>query len=355
MSFKLKKVNKRQEAILEYISNHGDSVSVANVLEYIQKDFEKNSRITIVRDLKSLKEGGFIIRDGAGRGVRYSISPRFILLQNIDVQEYFSIHQDRRVIKKDFNFDIFNLLRDYVFSDTERSELMSLHKEFQSNFKHIDSKTITEKEFERILIEFSWKSSQIEGNTYSLLDTEELIKDNKKASGKTELETQMILNHKNAFNFILNNRDNFIELSRSKIEDIHQLLTNKLGITKNIRSSPVGITGTNYKPLDNRFQIEEVFEKMIELINNKKDFFEKSFLCLVLLSYIQPFEDGNKRTARLISNAVLLAYNSTPMSYRAVDEVEYKKANLLFYERNNITYFKYIFMQQFEFAVKNYF
>lgn len=355
MSFKFKKLNKRQEVILEYISNCEEAVSVADVLKYIRKDFEEIARITVVRDIVLLTEEKFLFRYGAGRGVRYGLAPQFELLQEIDIEEYFSIPQDKRIIKKSFDFNIFDLLKEDVFTIAEKKELISLNKEFLSNFKKIDSEVILAKEFERILIEFSWKSSQIEGNTYSLLDTEELIKENKKAKGKTEKETQMILNHKTAFNFVLENKDDFKALSRAKIENIHKLLTDDLEIVKNLRSTPVGIVGTNYKPLDNKFQIEEAVDAMIKLINNKENIFEKAFLCLVLLSYIQAFEDGNKRTARLVSNAVLLAGGSTPMSYRAVNEVEYKKASLLFYEKNNISYFKNIFLQQFEFAVKNYF
>ena len=165
----------------------------------------------------------------------------------------------------------------------------------------------------------------------------------------------MILNHKEAFNFVLEHRSDFSALSRAKIEHVHHLLTADLGVAKNIRTTPVGITGTNYRPLDNAFQIEEALDQMVELINMKEDFLEKAFLSLVLLSYIQAFEDGNKRTARLMANALLLAYDSTPISYRAVNEVEYKKASLLFYEQNNLSYFKEIFIDQYAFAVKHYF
>ncbi len=94
---------------------------------------------------------------------------------------------------------------------------------------------------------------------------------------------------------------------------------------------------------------------MVDLINKKDSFFEKVFLSLVLISYIQAFDDGNKRTARMVSNAILLAHNSIPLSYRIVDVKEYKKASLLFYEINSISYFKQIFIEQFEDAVKNYF
>jgi len=348
-------LNKRQDLILEHISQKSGGFSVAGILDFLEQEDGDVSRVTVVRDLGLLTNEGFLVRNGAGRSIRYHISPNFRLQKKVDIEEYFAVPQDKRMTQDKFNFDIFNLLSTDILSASEKEYLLTLHKEFQSNVKHIESETLIKKELERILIEFSWKSSQIEGNTYSLLDTEMLIKENKKAEGKTEEETQMILNHKNAFNFVLEHREEFKVLSLAKIEQIHAILVERLNITRNLRKAPVGITGTNYRPLDNQFQIQESFSGMIHLINTKKDFFEKSLLCLVLTSYIQAFEDGNKRTARLVSNAILLAHDSTPMSYRAVNEIEYKKATILFYEQNNISYFKQVFMEQFEFAVKNYF
>lgn len=354
MNFETKKLNKRQEAILRCFFRGGE-FSVADVLGYLQKDFAKISRITVVRDMAFLVREGFLMRQGAGRAVKYTAAPLYNLVRPIDVEKYFSTEQDRRQIKGRFDFGIFDAFRGSVFTVQEKKNLASLYGEFRRKFKKIESPGLIAKEFERIMIEFSWKSSQIEGNTYSLLDTEALIKENKIAAGKTKQETQMILNHKKAFDFILEHKNEFKALSRAKIEQLHRILTAGLGIGKNLRTAPVGITGTNYKPLDNVFQIEEAIGKMLKLINAKKDFFEKAFLSLILLSYIQPFEDGNKRVARLVSNAVLLAYGTAPISYRAVDEVEYKKASLLFYEVNNLSYFKQVFMNQFEFAVRNYF
>jgi len=123
----------------------------------------------------------------------------------------------------------------------------------------------------------------------------------------------------------------------------------------NVRTGTVGITGTNYKPLDNEFQIREAMNDLTILINKHENTFEKALLVLLLLSYIQPFDDGNKRTARIVSNAILLSNGFCPLSFRTIDSVEYKKAMLLFYEQNNITAFKKIFISQFEFAVNTYF
>ena len=165
----------------------------------------------------------------------------------------------------------------------------------------------------------------------------------------------MLLNHKDALDFVLNVPDYLKEISVHRIEDIHSLLTKDLGVERNIRRRRVGITGTNYRPLDNEFQIREALEDSCKLINGKDNIFEKSLLALVLLSYIQAFSDGNKRTARITSNAILIANGYCPISFRTVDSIDYKKAMLIFYEQNNIAAFKKIFIEQFEFAVKTYF
>jgi len=91
------------------------------------------------------------------------------------------------------------------------------------------------------------------------------------------------------------------------------------------------------------------------LINKKSIVFEQALLALVLISYIQPFMDGNKRTARIVSNAILMHENYCPISFRTVDSIDYKKAMLLFYEQNNLSSFKEIFIDQFKFAVQTYF
>ena len=211
------------------------------------------------------------------------------------------------------------------------------------------------KELERLAIDLSWKSSQIEGNTYTLLETERLLKEKETASGKTKEEAVMLLNHKDALDFIIENHNYLNSLTISKIEDIHSILTKELAVERNLRKRRVGISGTNYKPLDNEFQIQEALRNTFDVINNKESVFEKALLALVLISYIQPFVDGNKRTARIVSNAILINYDYCPLSFRTVDSVDYKKAMLLFYEQNNISNFKEIFINQFEFAVKTYF
>jgi len=165
----------------------------------------------------------------------------------------------------------------------------------------------------------------------------------------------MILNHKKTLDYINENKKDFQSISVQKIENIHSLLVKNLKITKGLRKTLVRITGTNYTPIDNDFQIREALEKTCELVNDTKNVFEKAIILMLLIAYIQPFIDGNKRTSRLSGNAILQSFNACPLSYRSMDEIEYKKAVLLFYEQNNISYFKELFIKQFEFAIKNYF
>ncbi|MCK4744876.1 Fic family protein, partial [Candidatus Parcubacteria bacterium] len=254
-----------------------------------------------------------------------------------------------------FNFDIFNILPDNLFSKKEIINLEKLNNNYKRRISDL-SPVIMKKEIERLTIELSWKSSKIEGNTYSLLDTEILIKENIKASGHTEQEAIMILNHKKALEYILHKKNIFKNINVSKIENVHSLVIGDLNIKRNIRKQLVRIIGTKYSPLDNEFQIKEALENMNNFINKKKIHpLIKSMIAILLISYIQPFEDGNKRTARLMGNALLLAHDYCPLSYRSIDVAEYKKATILFYEQNNISYFKQLFIEQFKFAVENYF
>jgi Fic family protein len=341
----------RQNLILSCIKNN-KKISSFDILSFLSDSVNKR---TLQRDLKELLDNNLISQGGRSRGIYYFIDVKNNIFENIDIDKYFAINYQDRIVQEKFNFDIFNLLKGEIWTNKERQELDNLQQQFIKNISKYDSQTLINKEYERIMIEFSWKSSMIEGNTYSLLNTEALLKENIKDKTKTNEEAQMILNHKDAFNESIINYEKFMVLKKSSIEYLHSILIKKLGITKNIRTNPVGITGTKYKPLDNEFQIQEALEKTVELVNLKDDFFEKSFIVLIMISYIQAFEDGNKRSARTFSNAILLANNSVPLSYRIVDVVEYKKASILFYEINNISYFKQIFIEQFKDSVNNYF
>ncbi|TSA45811.1 cell filamentation protein Fic [bacterium] len=352
MPAKSNKLNVRRDTILAFVEANKNA-SIGQIFEYVQQNIGDITRITISRDLEKMLESNLIERQGAGRAVFYQLSPRYSILKKIDVEKYFAQDLDQREIREKFNFDIFSQLKN-IFTDAEKEKLLQLNEIYRDKIKDIAADALR-KEIERLNIDFSWKSSKIEGNTYSLLETEQLIKNQQEASGHSKEEATMILNHKKALEYIASNRKEFQSVSVSKIENIHSLLVDGLNVAKNLRKSLVGITGTNYKPLDNEFQIKEALEKTCKLVNETKDVFEKAIILMLLIAYIQPFVDGNKRTSRLGGNAILQSFDSCPLSYRSMDEIEYKKAILLFYEQNNISYFKELFLKQFEFAVENYF
>lgn len=345
-------INQRESDLIEFIKKHQEVSSKA-----ISEGFSTTiSYATIKRILAKLIEENLLTKKGQGKSTKYSISPVYELLYPIDIETYYKKEIDEREIKESFNLELIStvLKENPIFTGIELERLSLLQEKFKENISQLTG-TEYRKEFERLAIDLSWKSSQIEGNTYSLLETERLLKEKETASGKTKEEAVMLLNHKEAIDFIVENPNYLIPLSVSKIEDIHSILIKELGVEKNIRKRRVGISGTNYRPLDNELQISEALLNMCELVNSKENIFEKSLLTLALISYIQPFSDGNKRTSRIVSNAILMNHKHCPISFRSVDSVEYKKALLLFYEQNNISAFKEIFIDQFEFAVNTYF
>ena len=316
----------------------------------------EGSDTTLKRMLAAQISAGNIIVSGQGKATRYSLTNTCRIAMPIDIDTYFLYDQDERQIQSSFNFDLFTEILPSVqlFNNEEKQQLDTLQAQFKKNMTEL-SPTTYRKEMERLGVDLSWKSSQIEGNTYSLLETERLLRESKTADGKTQEEAVMLLNHKYTLRFLLDNKDYLQELSIRRIEDIQSMLVEGLETEKGLRHRRVGITGTNYRPLDNEFQIREAIEDTCNIINQRQSVFEKALLALLLISYIQPFADGNKRTARLVSNGILLANDYCPLSFRTVDSIDYKKAMLVFYEQNNIVPFKEIFISQYKFAVEEYF
>lgn len=338
--------------ILQFLHYH----SLANRTEIMAGLTKAPSDSTMKRLLSAAVKEGNIETAGRGPATKYKLTPQAHVTMPLDLATYFDKDIDEREVQESFNFD---LIRDVlpkveIFTKEELEVLNAAQMEFEKNTEGMTDLEYR-KEMERLGVDLSWKSSQIEGNTYSLLETERLLKDKQTASGKTKEEAIMLLNHKDALDFVLDVPDYLKELSVHRIEDIHSILTKELEVDRNIRHRRVGITGTNYRPLDNEFQIREALEDTCTLVNGKDNVFEKALLTLVLLSYIQAFVDGNKRTARITSNAILIANGYCPISFRTVDSIDYKKAMLMFYEQNNIAAFKKIFIEQFLFAVKTYF
>jgi Fic family protein len=313
----------------------------------------KQSLVTVKRQLSTLTKAGYLEQSGAGRSVKYTLAKKGWLLRPFDVQKYLEVAPDDRLKTPHFQFDVLEAPYVELFTRSELARLEAATEKYHTNATKSDEAS-HKKELMRFIVEFSWKSSQIEGNTYDLISTERLLLYGEKSPTNTEFEAQMILNQKEALEFILENIELWKRPTLSLLETLHAFVGKDLGITKNLRKTIVGITGTNYRPLESEFQIRDALELLFKNITGANNIYEKALLGVLGLSYIQPFVDGNKRTSRLFANAILLASNYAPVSYRSVDDRAYKETCLVFYEQNSMEPFKKLFIEQYVFAASNY-
>ncbi len=345
-------INNRQKQMLELV-NKSTGLSRLKIKEQLPADYQPSTP-TIARDLRYLLKNKFLRVSGKGRNTQYFPLNTNPLLRFADIDVYFNKEPDQRTeAKKSFNFKVFSHLSG-LFTQREIQEIKKINKSFFKGARKLN-KDIYVKELERFIIELSWKSSEIEGNTYSLLDTETLLKHSMEAPGHPKEEAIMILNHKRTFETILANYRDFNKISFSEIAQLHNFLVKDLSVSTEIRHQAVGITGTTYRPLDNKWQVKEALEKLIKKLNTDKFPLEKALIAMAMISYIQPFTDGNKRTGRMLANAILLANDYFPLSYRSVKETEFKKALILFYETNSLFYLKNMMLEQYKFALDTYF
>ena len=341
-------LNPRQKAIINLLARE-EELSREKIADKLVNVYPV-SKATLARDLAELLAKNMILIIGSGPSCVYKTVSNHPLLKYIDLKQYFAFEPDeRKTALTSFNQDVFTDLKGLIFSN-EKSELKAIFRSF-SQVKRDG----LERELERFVIELAWKSSKIEGNTYTLLETEALLQKSQETAGHPKSEAIMILNHKEAFKTIVDHRDKFKKLTSSTVLELHNVLTKGLSIESGVREQPVGITGTTYRPLDNQWQIKESLEELIKTVNSVDYPLEKALIVSSMVAYLQPFADGNKRTARMLANAILLAYDYFPLSYRSVDENEYKEAMIIFYETNNLYHVKRLFLDQYRFALKTYF
>jgi Fic family protein len=337
----------REQLILNLLLN-SDSMSSSSIASSLNLPIR-----TAQRSIANLKDSNLVELVGQGRSTEVEITTlgKFKTILGNDLTSEKRL--ENSYIKR-FNEDIFESFLRFDIFEFACSQLELLKMKYNQKLKNT-TPSIKKRELERLIVEFAWKSSQIEGNTYSLLETEELILNQLSDKSKhSKIETQMILNHKFALEFVFEDPEYFKTLTSAKIIELHKLITKDMDIIGGFRKSGVGIIGSLFKPLDNYHAILEMMDKSCELINAKTPY-EKAFLASLLISYIQPFEDGNKRTSRILSNAILYSYGLPMLSFRSVKVEDYKTAILAFYEFNSVQLYSKIFISQIEYFVENYF
>lgn len=318
---------------------------------------------TLQRRLARLAEEGRIEARGSGRGKRYFPAP--LPLPDAVIAEIPDVSYATRKLSKEGEFTkqmvmrplsertpvTYNpsLLEAYEPNSTSyldeplRAELLALGR---LGPNELPAGTYLRQVMDRLIIDLSWNSSRLEGNTYSLLDTQLLIEAGQNAEGKKVEETQMILNHKAAIEMLAEQADE-IGFNRYTVCNLHALLSENLmqnpDASGRLRVKPVGITGTAFRPLAIPQKVELYFDLMLEKAEAIANPFEQAFFIMVHLPYLQPFEDVNKRTSRLAANIPLTRHNLCPLSFTDVDQQDYTRATIGVYELTRVDYLRDVF------------
>lgn len=357
-----------QQTILNAIASSGVPVSSG----FLAKRLDVG-RSTIKRHIEVLLCAEKIIRHGTGRGTRYTVHeqqnalrlshfsmavkepPAHYLAQAMQAPQLLEYLNFPLTIREITGYDrsfVDNYIPNQTFLLPE--ELAQTLMEEGKMIGQQPAGTYARKVLEQLLIDLSWSSSQLEGNRYSLLATEELFK-NGTASG--DIDTVMLLNHKQAIEFLVDAvpESGLTEPVINNLHAIlmHDLLSDQEGLGT-IRQKIVNIAGTTYTPLQAPFLLEEMFGIIIEKARQIKNPVESAFFLWVNLAYLQPFEDGNKRTSRLAANIPLIIYNSAPLSFLDADAKSYAYAMMGVYEQRNVALAVELFEHIYRRSIKRY-
>ncbi len=308
------------------------------------------SETTIWRALRRLVDEGKLELSGRGRASGYTIAGSAV------VRGYLQTSYNQRA-PKNYNREFLDRYipnTTFYLSEAEREALRAAGTPLGGP---LPAGTYARRILERLLVDLAWASSRMEGNTYDILETEELVRFGKEASGKDRKETVMILNHKEAIEYIVENLRS-IDITRQDICNIHALLADGLLIDSamagRLREIDVGIGYSSYKPLSDKYEIEEEFDIVITKAHEISDPFEQSLFLLVHIPYLQAFADINKRTSRIASNIMLLKADLAPMSFLTMNDREYIDALIGIYELNNVALLREIYVDAYLASAQNY-
>ncbi len=234
--------------------------------------------------------------------------------------------------------------KSYYLSIADRKLLFSIG---EPKGQSMPGCTFAREIYNRLLIDLSWNSSRLEGNTYSLLETENLLVYGSEITSKSKIDVDMILNHKAAIEYLVETGEN-LTIDSLTIRSIHALLSELLLSNPRscgaLRTIAIGITGTSYMPLAIPQLVEQFFQEIIVKAAAIENPFEQAFFLMVHVPYLQPFEDVNKRTSRLAANIPLIKNNLCPLSFVNVSSELYVSALLGIYELNDYTLLKDLFL-----------
>jgi len=340
--------NKRQELIIASLLT--SDMSTGALLESLATQSIEVSEDSLVRDIAGLKDADLVESLGKGPARKHRLTVKGRLLARLSQDSLNAFLSHSREPVRYNHIWMAALASSQLFDAQEKTELDNLQNKFHT-FMSTASDVVKNRWYQKWLIEFAWKSSAIEGNTYDALETETLILDHIEAAGKTHDEAIMILNHQSAIRFVYEHHSRFAMPDIELFEEVHALLTAGLGVSGGIRNIGVGISGSAYRPLASRQEIHNEVEQAATHLTTQ-DIWSRALATILAISYIQPFEDGNKRTARVLANGFLYANDSIPLVLGNVDPTRYRRACLAFYELGNASLMKEIMRESWERTVE---
>lgn len=362
------------DRIVEIIGGFPDGAELDGILAALG---ERLSRRTLQRRLADLIAQGRITGGRARKSFKYWLAPVTgtleVTLPGVPVEARGEVYvptssegaeirayvrqpvQGRRPVGYSIEFlDAYRPNETWYLPDRLRRQLHTLGR---SPADHAPAGTFARDILNRLLIDLSWASSRLEGNTYNRLDTERLIRFGEAASGKDATETQMILNHKAAIEYLVHNAEH-IAVNTETIIAVHALLSDGLLADPmacgRLRNRAVEIGGSVYLPLALPQRIEELFGITLGMAAEIEDPFEQAFFLMAHLPYLQPFEDVNKRVSRLAANIPLIKGNLSPLSFIDVPERTYVDALLGVYELNRVELLRDVFVWAYERSCQQY-
>lgn len=370
------RISELESRILEILEKQNEGQKITDLATAMDMNAEDSAvRRSLQRALKSLGAQKKIEPKGQARARIYFISKKSTAKTQTEPKGVTSVlkdiklsldgekllkHISQPITKRDPVGYNQKFLENYIpnktsfLSPEQKDELMVLG---QVEPSQKPAGTYARDIYQRLIIDLSWNSSRLEGNTYSLLETKRLIELGEAADGKNATEAQMILNHKAAIEFLIDSAEE-IDFDRLTICNIHALLSDNLlgdpSASGKVRERSVQISGSTYLPIDNPHLLGEMFElflKKAKLIENP---FEQCFFTLVHLSHLQTFEDVNKRTSRISANIPLIKKNLKPLAFVDVDQDTYLKALLGIYEKNDVSLFLDLFMWAYKRSTQRY-
>lgn len=360
--------DKALAAIEDVVRHHPDGVSAPDIRRALPASIPSR---TLQYRLKHLVTRNRLIMDGEGRWAKYRMPAATI----------------GAAVREDVGESAIPLseagtaVRDYVRQAPEARKPVGYDRGFLDRYRPNVSAYLTEQDcahlaavgrlqiaeqpagtyakhiLNRLLIDLAWNSSRLEGNTYSLLDTKRLIELGEEAKGRAHLEAQMILNHKDAIEFLVSAADE-IGFNRYTILNFHALLANNLladpTAAGRLRYIAVGIERSVFHPLEVPQLIEESFDQILATAAAITNPFEQAFFVMVQLPYLQPFDDVNKRVSRLAANIPLITGNLSPLSFADVPRQAYTEAVLGVYELKKVDLLKDVFIWAYERSAARY-